>query len=110
MIEQGDFGGGTVVFWDFDVDSNRPLTDQLDELKEDMIQVEYPDRDLIIDVGWYPEFSADGNFVVQLIGDQDWGSPLMRLEAPDVSSLRACIRKCVDSAKQPRSEPRSVHH
>ena len=99
MIEQADFAGGSVVFWDFHIAPHRPLSEQINELKEDLIQVAYR-GDILIDVGWYPEFSADGNFIVQLIRNEDWASPLMKFDAPSVESLRACVERCVEKAKQ----------
>ena len=102
MIDQLDLAGGKIAFDDFRVDARRALHEQLDELKEDLIQVEYADQHLLLDVGWYPSFSADGRFVVQLIKQQDWHSPLFQLEAHDLTGLRECVLKAVAMVRQLR--------
>lgn len=102
MIDQVDLAGGKIAFDDFHIDARRALHEQLDELKEDLIQVDYPDQRLLLDVGWYPSFSADGRFLVQLIKQQDWHSPMLRLEAHDLTGLRECILKAVAMVRQLR--------
>lgn len=56
------------IYIDFDYDDKKSLLDQIDILKEDIIQVQYTNG-LIIDVGWYPEFSINGSFKVYIIKD-----------------------------------------
>lgn len=102
MIDHADFAGGRITFDHFHVDVRRRLKEQLPELKEDLIQVDYADQRLLLDVGWYPSFSADGQFVVQLISQQDWHSPRLRLEARDLIDLRECILKAVAMVRQLR--------
>ena len=50
------------------------------ELKEDMLQLSFCLADsatnLIIDLGWYPEFDANGNYKMLMIKDYDWETPL----------------------------------
>ncbi|HEX7446116.1 MAG TPA: hypothetical protein VF306_01150 [Pirellulales bacterium] len=102
MIDQTDLAGGNVAYYDFHVDLQRPLGEQLDELKEDLIQAEYHDLDVVLDVGWYPSFSPDGRFVVQLVKAQDWRSPLLRLETNELACLRDFIGKAVAEVEQMR--------
>lgn len=102
MIDQLDLAGGKIAFDDFRVDARRALHEQLDELKEDLIQIEYADQHLLLDVGWYPSFSADGRFLVQLIKQQYWHLPLLQLEARDRTGLRECILKALAMVKQLR--------
>jgi hypothetical protein len=62
-----DWGSGRVTYWDMhDLDPSVPLSQQSDRLKEDLAQIEYRDGTLI-DIGWYPSFSPEGSFVVQVV-------------------------------------------
>jgi len=86
-----DWKTGTVVFWDLDtVDESRPLAGQTEHLKEDLAQIEYP-AGVILDVGWYPEFAATGNFVVCVVQQGAWERPLFQKDAFTTEDLRARI-------------------
>jgi hypothetical protein len=66
---------GTIVFDDIThIDFSLKFEDNEDNLKEDLLQIEYPDE-LIIDAGWYPSFEKDGEFQVRIIKDGDWETP-----------------------------------
>lgn len=66
---------GTIVFDDLThIDLSLPFEDNEDDLKEDLLQIEYPDE-LIIDAGWYPSFEKDGEFQVRVIKNSDWETP-----------------------------------
>ncbi|MQU65353.1 hypothetical protein GHO25_19755 [Pseudomonas sp. FSL R10-1350] len=45
-----------------------------DSLKEDMLQVEYPEN-ILLDVGWYPSFDPEGTFQVCVVKDFQWDVP-----------------------------------
>lgn len=62
------------------------LSDQVDALKEDMLQVEYS-ASLILDVGWYPSFSKDGCFQIRAIKDYEWSAPLFFSQASTIEML-----------------------
>lgn len=66
---------GTIVFDDLTpIDLSLPFEDNEDDLKEDLLQIEYPDE-LIVDVGWYPSFNKDGEFQIRIIKSGDWETP-----------------------------------
>jgi len=74
---------GEVVFWDIDdLDINRSIDSQLDiienDLKEDLVYVRFGDA-IILDLGWYPEFSIQGKFVLMVVKDEDWENPILKL-------------------------------
>jgi hypothetical protein len=97
-----DWKNGRVVFWDLDtIDESRPLAEQTEELKEDLAQVEYP-ADIILDVGWYPEFSATGNFVVSVVRRTEWDPPLFQRSAVTTEELKARIVAAIQIASQLR--------
>ena len=58
------------MFRNFDYDKSKTLSEQIDILKEDLIQVQYKNG-YIIDVGWYPEFSKNGLFKIYVTKNYD---------------------------------------
>lgn len=96
--EQTDWGTGSVVFWDLAfLDPARPLAEQLDGLKEDLAQISYPDG-VTLDIGWYPSFAPDGEFVVVVVKGADWEHPVFRGRARTLDQLRSCITEAVTVA------------
>jgi hypothetical protein len=90
-----DWQSGRVVFWDMDsIDPDRPLANQLSELKEDLVQVIFP-GDLLIDVGWYPEFSEEGAFLVTVVNEMDWDEPLMQERCTTMRELKTSLIKAI---------------
>jgi hypothetical protein len=86
---------GQIRFWKLDtVDLLRGLEAQLDELTEDLAQVGYPDGS-IIDIGWYPTMAMHGAFVVTVVRDEDWESPISRVRCATASELRQAINDAV---------------
>lgn len=73
-MEGMNFKLGEIIYDEFHVDFSKPLLEQLDSLTEDLLQVKYADN-YLLDLGWYPEYEADGKFVVQIIKDRDWNTP-----------------------------------
>ena len=79
------------------MDPSRSLQDQREDLKEDLAQVRYLNG-LIVDVGWYPEFSEDGQFTVRVVADADWERPLFRMECSTISALMVTLRNACSIA------------
>ena len=95
MLFELDYGSKVVdKYIDFDIDFEMPLEDQYHLLKEDLIQITYDDNH-ILDVGWYPEFSESGRFVVTVVRNLDWGEPIFREECSDLPLLMKCLLKCI---------------
>lgn len=92
MIENIDFGKGIVVYNELLINKDEPLEHQIWDLKEDLLQVQYNDGELILDVGWYPEFNVNGVFKVQVIKNQDWENPLF-IEEVSIHSLKSTLVK-----------------
>ncbi|WP_347901818.1 hypothetical protein [Pseudomonas purpurea] len=91
MIDLG-YLHGTVTFNDLSTLDNVDVQDQLDALKEDLLQVQYP-QNLLIDVGWYPEFCADGAFRVYVIQHEQWHSPCAQIHANSLQTLEQGLRE-----------------
>lgn len=86
-----DWRGGEVVYWDMDsFDATKPPEEQLDTLKEDLVQVRFGTNTLL-DIGWYPEFSPEGRFVVTVIRNEDWDQPVSQAESRTLGELIAAI-------------------
>ncbi|MBB2403458.1 MULTISPECIES: hypothetical protein [unclassified Escherichia] len=92
-----DFLGkkGNVVFNDVSLKQSIPLNEQRDELKEDMLQVEYPGG-YLLDVGWRPSFDINGKFYICLIKDFDWDIPIYNGSAKDIVSLLFEINQAIN--------------
>ncbi|AIN65473.1 hypothetical protein ACRU1U_19795 [Providencia stuartii] len=77
---------GIIILNDLDLDENIPLSQQVDLLKEDMLQVEFP-LNYILDVSWRPSFQVDGKFYIVIIKDFDWDEPLFSATADNINQL-----------------------
>ena len=87
MFKDINFGKGVNrKYIDFDVNKEVALEEQIDLLKEDLLQVSY-DNDYLIDIGWYPEFDEEGNFRVSVIKDYQWDNPILQKSCRDLNLL-----------------------
>ena len=80
MFNHIDFKSGTIKF-----------LDNSEYLKEDLLQVEYPNG-FIIDVGWYGEKNG---FIVNVIKDSDWENPVGRYAAVSKSEMFHLVIKSI---------------
>lgn len=64
------------TFLELDPDSLPPGTDDWELLGEDLLQLRHDRHGLVVDVGWSPEASPRGRFVLTLIRGEDWANPL----------------------------------
>lgn len=87
--------GGVVTFNEFPIDQGQALENHINDLKEDMLQVEFPEG-YILDVGWRPSFEIDGKFHIVLIKDLDWTSPMYSETAENVIKLKDKIIKALE--------------
>jgi hypothetical protein len=81
-----DFLHGKITYDEFSSLQNLSAEHQLQNLKEDMLQVEYPSG-FLLDVGWYPSFDIEGCFQVKIIKDFDWDSPTLSLTSKSIESI-----------------------
>lgn len=96
MFENIDFGKGvSKKYIDFDVNKDIPLEEQVDLLKEDLLQVSY-ESDYIIDMGWYPEFNKEGSFRVSVIKDYQWDNPVVQKSCRDLNLLIKYVHECIN--------------
>jgi len=77
---------GIISYDDLSLLKNSDLSSQANDLKEDMLQVEYSSS-LLLDVGWYPSFDPCGHFQIRVIKDYDWNTPFFLSKATTVPLL-----------------------
>jgi len=80
------FINGKITFDDLSLLKNMDLLDQVESLKEDLLQVEYCES-FLLDIGWYPSFEINGFFQIQVIKDYDWEIPLFISKAETIQAL-----------------------
>ena len=96
MFENFDFGTEVISkYIDFDINPYLPFIEQEFSFKEDMIQITYSGG-YILDVGWYPEHSIDGRFVIRIIECYDWLNPKLRFECTDLSTLESYMATSIE--------------
>jgi hypothetical protein len=81
-----------------EIDKNTPLSSQIYELSEDILQVEYSNS-CILDVGWYPEFDLKGHFSVLIVKDNNWENPISIIECDDCEGLISAINESIKIIK-----------
>lgn len=72
------------------MDENIPLEEQVDLLREDMLQIGFSKR-FVVDVGWQPDFHLKGKFIVRAIQDYDWMNPLYKGKCRTFKELKKAI-------------------
>ena len=66
------------------------------ELSEDLLQIKFPQKNLIIDVGWYNPFGTrQGFFRLVVIKNMDWEKPLFRKNFRKINTLKQQIAQLI---------------
>lgn len=93
-----DWRGGTVTHWDLgELDLTRDIYTQIALLKEDLAQVHYG-NDVILDLGWLPEFQPTGRFILCVIKSGDWEQPVLRVETTNLRELTELLKRGIKAA------------
>jgi len=89
---------GKIVYWDLAaLDVDLSPRSQPNELKEDLAQISYGDK-VVLDIGWYPSFDAEGQFRVLVTVDQDWESPIFSEDCDTWLRLKEVVSRGVKVA------------
>ena len=89
---------GNILQWDLNFfRSDKEIFNQLDELKEDLVQVQYPNN-IILDIGWYPEFDINGKFRIVVVHNYNWDIPIYEVFLNDKSKLLQKISYAIEIA------------
>ena len=94
------FGKGIVTYDEFNIDINKPLESQIWELNEDLLQIDYSDKEgncYVLDVGWYPEFNENGMFRIVLVRNFDWVNPVL-VRTSNIKDINDVLADCVERA------------
>lgn len=81
-----DFIQGKITYDNLSLLEDCAIEGQVHNLKEDMLQVVYPDG-LLLDVGWFPSFDAKGHFQIKVVKNHDWDSPTLTFTAQSINAL-----------------------
>ena len=82
------------------IDTDKTLEDQIWSLKEDLLQLGFYNKKLIIDVGWSNEFEINGCFVILVIKDLDWDNPIEMHKVDDIENLIVLINNIANQITQ----------
>jgi hypothetical protein len=86
---------GRIAFDDIThIDFSLKFEDNQDNLKEDLLQIEYPDQS-IIDVGWYPSFNKKGEFQIRIIKSGDWETPFFIKSGKSIDELYNFLEEAI---------------
>lgn len=94
LSDKIDFSPGRVVYEDWVIQSDLALREQLLNLKEDLLQVEFT-QNLVLDVGWFPSFDPQGKFQIRLVHNFDWEQPVFLAETQELDELVTVLAKAV---------------
>lgn len=98
-MQRIDLQSGKITYDEFHINFDIPLTEQLDALLEDLVQIEY-ENGYLIDLGWYPEFDAKGRFIVQLIKSYNWEKPIYMQYSSDGKQLKEILMQAINMIKK----------
>lgn len=92
-------GGWKVEYNSFtEYDIEKHGESDLFELNEDLLRLYNEKANLMIDLGWYPAYDVDGNYVLELIKNFEWDRPLKRVVSKSKKEIVSDIEKwlCYD--------------
>lgn len=98
-MEKIDFKSGEIIYDEFHINFSKTFSEQLDSLTEDLLQVKYDD-DYLLDLGWYPEYEANGKFVVQLIKGKNWNDTKYKASCRSQEELTAILETAIKSVSK----------
>jgi len=91
------FGG---QYYGNDLDFSISLDAQKNNLVQDICQISYKSRNLVIDVGWYPEdleITNESHFKIFIIKNNDWHNPCNLYKVYQLDNLKAKIEEIIKS-------------
>lgn len=80
-------------FTEYDVDIHGK--NDLSELNEDLLQLYNEKANLTIDLGWYPSHDVNGHYLLLLIKNFDWDSPVEQISSKSKKEMIKIIEKWV---------------
>ncbi|MDG0875579.1 hypothetical protein L5D93_25415 [Paenibacillus thiaminolyticus] len=68
-------------FWEIDPCNLDPDDDIWFMFTDSLLQLHYQKKSITLDMGWRPDFSPEGNFLVVILINEDWDKPIERFES-----------------------------
>jgi len=101
MVENLNLNGLNVTYCydEFHIQPDKPLSEQIWELNEDIIQLQI-DNGYTIDLGYYPSNSLKGKFKVYIIKDSDWSNPIWIKTCKSQNILLNLLQEAIDEVKK----------
>ena len=62
------------------LDFHKKVSEEVNRLDEDLFQLVFSDG-VIVDIGWYPSFDTNGEFIIQVISAGDWENPSIKISS-----------------------------
>jgi hypothetical protein len=94
---------GEVMIWGIDdLDQSKSPESQTDILVEDLLLVRFG-KTIILDLGWYPEFNSNGQFVLSVVrcknnNCEDWENPVLQLKFRDMTVFVQNLNQAIEVA------------
>ncbi|APH66459.1 hypothetical protein BN2127_JRS7_00587 [Bacillus subtilis] len=57
------------------------------DFNQDLLQISHKTKNLLLDVGWYPEGDPAGSYGIELIKNEDWGNPVEDIVCIELKEL-----------------------
>lgn len=99
ILKNIDLKDGKLTYNDFQID---PLQLSFEQekwsFKEDLLQMNFANDTLTLDIGWYPEFDPKGSFCIKVIRDCDWSNPIFKKKCTDFNVLKQYFQEAIDFA------------
>ena len=89
---------GLIVFNNLGLDFTRAIDHQIDRLKEDLLQIEFP-REILLDLGWYPSVDLEGGFQLRIVKSHNWDEPLYIDDFSNPADLEPKVLSAVELCK-----------
>jgi hypothetical protein len=101
MVENLNLNGLNVTYCydEFHIQLDKPLSEQIWELNEDIIQLQI-DNKYTIDLGYYPSHSLNGKFKVCIIKDLEWSNPIWIKTCKSQNILFNLLQEAIDVVKK----------
>lgn len=80
-----------IKYWEFNINPHEKLENQIDYLKEDLVQVEFSNSPLLIDIWYYPSFEQNWKLRLFLTDKNSWDNYLENIEVWNINELQEKI-------------------
>lgn len=90
-----DFHSGFVAHVEDSLDDAISTDEQIELLREDLLQVSFDNNRVTLDIGWYPSFAKHGVFRGVVVEARKWDKPLASFETGDITQLKAKVNTMI---------------